>query len=305
VSFGIEYFYYSDLQLPKSLSNSIIGMFLFYLIYSLVDFGQNNGGKSFTLWDIIAWLGAVSSIAIFYIDADWIALSNALVYFGLLRMMYKTILLASKHRFQPRIIYFILMLSFLPFFLVSTYYIFIDSKFTYIYEVATTFQVLILMALVVYKRSKLEEQYFENELNRLRESFYREPKNTDEKYKSSKYSEQEVEKCYETVVARLKTDKLYLDPELNMLKLSQELGFPSHLLSQAINQKEGKNFFDFINTYRVEEAKSMLSNLKFNHHSVEGIGYECGFNTKATFYSTFKKQTGETPAEYKKRHQKL
>lgn len=63
---------------------------------------------------------------------------------------------------------------------------------------------------------------------------------------------------------------------------------------------ENKNFFDYINSYRIENAKRLLKSGKFNTLSVEGIGYDCGFNTKATFYATFKKTTGFSPAEFRK-----
>lgn len=58
----------------------------------------------------------------------------------------------------------------------------------------------------------------------------------------------------------------------------------------------GQNFCDFINSYRVEEAKKIL--LKKNNLSIEGIGYEVGFKAKTTFYTSFKKFTGKPPTKY-------
>ncbi|MEL6256529.1 MAG: helix-turn-helix domain-containing protein [Bacteroidota bacterium] len=71
-------------------------------------------------------------------------------------------------------------------------------------------------------------------------------------------------------------------------------------LSQIINQKEGKNFFDFINGYRVEEVKRNLADPNFDHFSILGIGLEAGFKSKSTFNAVFKKMTGHTPTAYKK-----
>jgi AraC-like DNA-binding protein len=67
----------------------------------------------------------------------------------------------------------------------------------------------------------------------------------------------------------------------------------------VLNTSIGKNFFQFVNAYRVEEVKRMLVDPK-NLYSIEAIGYECGFSSKSSFYKEFKRITGMTPAEYKK-----
>ena len=66
--------------------------------------------------------------------------------------------------------------------------------------------------------------------------------------------------------------------------------------------KHFKNFFDFINSYRVESVKEMLLNKEFEHYTVLAIGLESGFNSKTSFNTVFKKMTGVTPSEYRKQN---
>jgi len=81
--------------------------------------------------------------------------------------------------------------------------------------------------------------------------------------------------------------------------LSKALKIPKYQLTEVLNTTIGKNFFQFVNAYRVEEVKKMLVDPK-NLYSIEAIGYECGFSSKSSFYKEFKRITGMTPAEYKK-----
>ena len=85
-----------------------------------------------------------------------------------------------------------------------------------------------------------------------------------------------------------------------MTLLAAKMKLSNGYLSQIINQKEGKNFFDFINGYRVEEVKRNLANPNFDHFSILGIGLEAGFKSKSTFNAVFKKMTGHTPTAYKR-----
>jgi len=96
------------------------------------------------------------------------------------------------------------------------------------------------------------------------------------------------------------SDKPYIDPEINLVKLAEMFGTSPHKLSYIINTGFNRNFFNFINAYRVEEAKVLLMDPKMDHYSVLGIAFESGFNSKTSFNSTFKNITGLTPTEYKK-----
>jgi YesN/AraC family two-component response regulator len=91
---------------------------------------------------------------------------------------------------------------------------------------------------------------------------------------------------------------LYLKPNFSLEEAAKEMNVSKHVLSQYLNVMLGKSFTNLINEYRIEKAKELLeieSNL-----TVEGIGYDSGFSSKSTFFSTFKKITGKTPNEYQK-----
>ena len=94
--------------------------------------------------------------------------------------------------------------------------------------------------------------------------------------------------------------RFFLKPDVDLNSLSKELDLPVYLCSKLINDTSGKGFFDFINTYRIQEVKKRLTDPAFNHYSILGIALETGFNSKSSFNLAFKKITGMTPKEYRK-----
>lgn len=94
-------------------------------------------------------------------------------------------------------------------------------------------------------------------------------------------------------------NKLYLDPLLGMETITSELGMSKSYFSKLINSYSNHNFSDFINSLRVEQAKKFLNNDEFGNYTIVAIGLECGFNSKSTFYSAFKKFTSQTPTSYR------
>ncbi len=99
--------------------------------------------------------------------------------------------------------------------------------------------------------------------------------------------------------------ELYLNNEINLASLSEEMNVTTHQLSYIINQGFNQNFFQFINTYRIQKAKELLLDSSNDKLSILGIAYESGFNSKTTFNTTFKKITNQTPSEYKKQRSTL
>ena len=96
---------------------------------------------------------------------------------------------------------------------------------------------------------------------------------------------------------QLAVTKLFKDPNLKLPQVADQLNLLPHTLSQVINDNLNKNFAGFINEYRIEFAKEKIA--LDSHLKLESIGYECGFNSKSTFYATFKNITGKTPAQFK------
>ncbi len=93
-------------------------------------------------------------------------------------------------------------------------------------------------------------------------------------------------------------EQLFLNPDINISKLSNTLEVGADYLSEILNDHLHQNFFDFINKYRIEEFKKQCISETNKHLSIMGIAYNCGFNSRASFYRAFKKFEGKTPIEY-------
>ena len=98
----------------------------------------------------------------------------------------------------------------------------------------------------------------------------------------------------------MQKEEPYLNPELTIQDLAKQLDKPVRELSVLINNKLNQHFYEFINTYRIEKAKELLKNTPSKEFTISEVLYEVGFNSKSSFYTTFKKQVGSTPKEYRK-----
>lgn len=102
----------------------------------------------------------------------------------------------------------------------------------------------------------------------------------------------------EKILSLMEIQKPYLNPDLDLTRLSEHLNMNPKVTSQLINHDLGTNFYEFVNKYRVEEFKYRVQREDSDKFSLLGLAYECGFNSKSTFNHTFKKFTGQTPSEY-------
>jgi len=96
-----------------------------------------------------------------------------------------------------------------------------------------------------------------------------------------------------------KDQHIYTDSTLNREKVAEKLGISAGYVSQIVNTITGDNFAHYINNYRVEAVKEMISNPEYENYNLLTMGLEAGFTSKTTFYNSFKKVTGQTPNEYK------
>ena len=118
------------------------------------------------------------------------------------------------------------------------------------------------------------------------------------KYENSVLTAEKKSEIEKRIVHIFQTQKAYLNADFCLDLLAEQSGFPKHQITEVLNTEIKKNFFQLVNTYRVEEVKKHLTN-KNNHYSIEAIGYDCGFNSKSSFYTIFKKTTGQTPSQYR------
>ena len=119
------------------------------------------------------------------------------------------------------------------------------------------------------------------------------------KYEKSTLTPERSERYLDRLLNFMKTEKPFTDGDLTIQKLAEKLSIPPHHLSQTINERLGQTFSDFINSYRIEEAKRKLLDPALSHLSVLGIAEEVGFNSKSSFNSVFKKLTNMTPSEFR------
>jgi AraC-like DNA-binding protein len=92
-----------------------------------------------------------------------------------------------------------------------------------------------------------------------------------------------------------------LDSDISLITLADSLGLNPKTLSFVINEHIRKNFNHYINEWRIEEVKKRLDDKAYDHFKMLSIAFDCGFNSKSTFNLAFKKATGLSPSEYRKR----
>jgi AraC-like DNA-binding protein len=117
------------------------------------------------------------------------------------------------------------------------------------------------------------------------------------KYCKSGMSEAEEKRLYDALIRHIEEKKPYLDPELTLSELAEQMGETRHRLSEVINRKAGKNFYGFINDFRLEATKEALETDRFPEYTILAIANEFGFKSSSVFYSLFKKKYGQTPKE--------
>jgi len=128
-----------------------------------------------------------------------------------------------------------------------------------------------------------------------------EEKKETEKYIKSGLKDKLAEEYLDKLVTYVRTSKPYLNRDLSIQDLSVLTGIPRHHITQVLNEKHKKNFFTFINEYRVQEVIARFSDPKNNNFTILAIAFDSGFNSKTTFNSIFKSQTGKTPSEYREK----
>ena len=189
------------------------------------------------------------------------------------------------------------MIFLLFFLLIIVSTVFIEVKFytEYMYPVISSINVIFIFwigisgirqpKLFVSKNSLAEKENIESNFN----------ENSKNKSNTNKIH-------YKELTALMVDEKIFLEPNLSLADLSIKLKIPQRNLSELIREKSDKNFNQFVNYYRVEEAKKLILDASYDHLNMLGIAFESGFNSKATFYSVFKKQTSQTPTLFKNKN---
>ena len=118
------------------------------------------------------------------------------------------------------------------------------------------------------------------------------------KYAKSSLQPDELRSMIDAMDRLMEKKKLYLNPELSLAEVADDLGIPRHHLTQAINTELGRNFYAYINELRVKKFMEMVADRRYHDYTFLAIAFDCGFNSQSTFNSVFKRITGFTPSEY-------
>ncbi len=125
-------------------------------------------------------------------------------------------------------------------------------------------------------------------------------KRKEPRYERSSLKEEVAKNHLEQLLQIMQNEKPYLDSELKIQQLAEKAGISSHHLSQVINEQLKQNYADFINSYRIAEARRLLSLPEYDSTKILHVAFDVGYANKATFNAAFKKFTGMSPTEFKK-----
>ncbi|MCB2206217.1 AraC family transcriptional regulator [bacterium] len=118
------------------------------------------------------------------------------------------------------------------------------------------------------------------------------------KYTKSGLSDEAAEGLHAALIALMEEKNMYQKSDLSINDLASTLEVPPNHLSQVINQREKKNFYDFVNSYRIEAFKRQIAARKNQQFTLLSIAYDCGFSSKSSFNRCFKNETGQTPSQF-------
>jgi AraC-like DNA-binding protein len=133
-------------------------------------------------------------------------------------------------------------------------------------------------------------------------SRYRRLKKQRLKYSTTTISDERMEEALAGLQDLMEIEKVYLDPDLTLQKLAKQLRIHYNHLSRIINERFGVSFKNYINRYRIEEAKRRLADSAEKDRNITDIMIDAGFYSKSTFNTAFRKFTGTSPSKYRKKH---
>ncbi len=190
------------------------------------------------------------------------------------------------------LLYYFFIASFI---MVISIFIFKNSNqlnnLVYLVSYFQLFYITLFIALIIYF-IKMEE-YFDI---RKKEEILQV-----EKYLKSGISPDHSKNLFDEIKILIESEELFLNEELRISDISKKLNTSVNIVSQALNENSGKNFYQFINEYRVNSVINKFKSDKFKNHSILRIALDSGFNSKSAFNKIFKQITGENPSSYRKK----
>lgn len=188
------------------------------------------------------------------------------------------------------------LLEFIQIVLIEGFMLKENIFYNYIYLTISLF-----MYALAFKSLRQPEIFLqhENEPDEVVDSIAEDDKNTG--YKKSGLTDEKARNILEQLLALMENEKPHTQPNLNLNELAARLGVSAHNLSEVINTRLNQTFYDFVSYYRIEEVKRLMASDKEEVYSILSIAFDAGFNSKSAFNNIFKKSTGITPSEYRKK----
>ena len=132
---------------------------------------------------------------------------------------------------------------------------------------------------------------------------YANPTTSKPKYGTSSLNEEHMKSLFEQIKLLFEKEHIYLDPELKVIDLADKLNVTAHNISQTLNLCAQESFYEFVNSYRINDFKKLLGDPEKRKFTILALGMESGFNSKASLNRVFKQHTGVTPREYQQQTQ--
>jgi AraC-like DNA-binding protein len=162
---------------------------------------------------------------------------------------------------------------------------------TEMYLVFHSLLINFVFAVLIFYKALLHPEIFTGIINN----------ETAPKYEQSNLSDEKKEEYLRLLENYFTREKPFLNPSLTISDVAGDLKVSSKYISQVINETLHKNFYDYINSHRIEESKKLLAKDQVSGKTVLEILYDSGFNSKSAFNTAFKRHTGTTPTSYRNR----
>jgi AraC-like DNA-binding protein len=120
------------------------------------------------------------------------------------------------------------------------------------------------------------------------------------KYRKSSLNESDKQRIHAIIIKEFENGNYFSENLASLADLAKKIGESKHHVSQVINEKLGKNFFELLASYRIEKAKNILTEDKSCRLTIEEVSEMVGYNSKTAFNNSFRKLTGKTPSEFRK-----
>ena len=210
------------------------------------------------------------------IDSDWQLLSgqSEITYYDLLSGNYQF----RIHRVDDPESEICLMVTIAP-------------RFNAVMWSVTVLVILIITLAYIYYRRRMKR-------NNLIQSKEKKQPVIEEKYRKSNVTEEECRRLAGELELLMQRDRLYVNPNLKIADLAAILNVSTYTLSYLFNQYLDKNYYDYLNDYRIEEFKRLVDKDEYSKYTLTALAELCGFSSRTSFFRYFKKVIGITPNEY-------